>query len=384
MMAKNNLCAIINLTENDDALRPLTNNRPIAALPFVSRYRLIDFMLSDITYAGIESVGLFIGDSGRSIYDHVRSGDSWDLDSSVRGGVFTFSQRNWKRAHRDDDDIEDYYYDHRIFMKRSRADYVFIAGSKILANVDIKAIHQQHLASDKDITCVYKHVKQSSVGGDDPKEFAIIFDNNYKVNRIVQYTEVANDETVNAALGMYILSVDKMNEIINRALKDDIYLELDELIRHYLMDYSINTYEYTGYVTNVDSIEQYYKANMEMLDRKNFTALFQSSIPIRTKSKNGAPTYYAVESDVTSSIVATDVFLAGKVRRSLINRRAVIEKDAVVKESIILQGTKIGEGAQVEYAIIDKNCVVEPGAKVIGTKDNLVVIGKNTVIKAED
>lgn len=50
-MAKNKLSAIINLTEDHTVTLPLTNARPIAALPFAGRYRVIDFVLSAITYA---------------------------------------------------------------------------------------------------------------------------------------------------------------------------------------------------------------------------------------------------------------------------------------------------------------------------------------------
>ena len=72
MMVKNKLCAILNLTEDDQLLKPLTQNRPIAALPFADRYRVIDFALSSICHAEIDSVALFIAESGRSIYDHIR------------------------------------------------------------------------------------------------------------------------------------------------------------------------------------------------------------------------------------------------------------------------------------------------------------------------
>ena len=97
MMAKNRISAIVNLTEDNTVTLPLTNARPIAALPFAGRYRVIDFVLSSIAYAEIDSVAMFIGESGRSIYDHVRSGESWDLDNKIRGGIFTYSQQNWKK-----------------------------------------------------------------------------------------------------------------------------------------------------------------------------------------------------------------------------------------------------------------------------------------------
>ena len=101
-MKMNSICAILNLTEDEKALKPLTQARPIASLPFASRYRLIDFNLSSISHAEINSVGIFIAGSGRSIYDHIRSGSVWNLESGLTGGIFTYSQQLlWEigRAH---------------------------------------------------------------------------------------------------------------------------------------------------------------------------------------------------------------------------------------------------------------------------------------------
>ena len=55
-MVKNRLAAILNLTEDNAAFIPLTNTRPIAALPFAGRYRIIDFLLSSISHANVPSV----------------------------------------------------------------------------------------------------------------------------------------------------------------------------------------------------------------------------------------------------------------------------------------------------------------------------------------
>ena len=49
--------AILNLAENENEIRSLTTNRPIASLPLGSRYRVIDFMLSNIVNCGIKNVG---------------------------------------------------------------------------------------------------------------------------------------------------------------------------------------------------------------------------------------------------------------------------------------------------------------------------------------
>ena len=41
-----------------------------------------------------------------------------------------------------------------------------------------------------------------------------------------------------------------------------------------------------------------------------------------------------------------------------------VEKGATVKDSVLLDGSIIAEGAMVQRAILDKNVVVPPGARI--------------------
>lgn len=381
MMAKNSLCAIVNLTEDNTVTEPLTSARPIAALPYAGRYRVIDFVLSDIAYADIDAVAMFIGDSGRSIYDHVRSGESWDLNNPIRGGIFTYSQQNWKKEHKTENDIEDYYFNHRLFLERSKADYVFVSGSSIIANVDIQAVTSQHVASGKDITVIYTPVTNEL---NTVLETSRVFLTNNEQESIRVYgpEHVATADKLNVSLNQYVISVSKLNDLFDRALEENVYLDADALLEHYLPELEINDYEYTGFAAKIHSVKSYYDANMEMLDRKKFASLLQSSIPILTKTNNGSPTYYAEQSKVRQSITGSNTTIYGTVTSSILNRRVNIEENAEVKDSIILQGTTVGEGAKIHYAIIDKNCQIDPGAEIIGTPDNIVVIPKGSHIKA--
>lgn len=378
-MVKNKLCAIVNLTENEDALKPLTHMRPIGALPFASRYRLVDFMLSSVSHAEIDSCALFISESGRSIYDHVRSGESWNFDSRIAGGIFTFSQQNWKIRHVEENGNSDFYDNHRIFMERSHAEYVFVSGSKMIANVDIRAIQRHHINSQSDITLVYKSVLIQNEE-DYSLNTHIELDQYGQIEGMTQVYEVPIGNKANVNLNMYVLSVEKVLEILQRAQEEACYMELDALIQRYLLDYTVNVYEYTGYAASIDSIKQYYRANMEMLDRSKFSALFTTSQPVLTKSKNGVPTYYAPNSTVSDSLIATSVRIDGEVTHSIINRKVRVHKDAKVTNSIVMQGTEIREGAVVEYAIIDKNCIIEPHTQIIGSPDNIIVVKRQTVL----
>ena len=82
--------AIFNLGENENDIRSLTTNRPIASIPFASRYRVIDFMLSNMVNSGIKNVGIFTQSNSRSLVDHVGTGKPWDLNR-INDGLFLFN-----------------------------------------------------------------------------------------------------------------------------------------------------------------------------------------------------------------------------------------------------------------------------------------------------
>lgn len=383
-MVKYDTCAILNLTANNAALYPLTYNRPIAALPFAGRYRLIDFMLSPLSYAHIASVALFIGDSGRSIYDHVRSGKDWKLDSRIRGGIFTFSQQNWKARHHHENQIEDYYYNHRIFLERSRCQYVLVAGTKIIANVNFRNLKSAHIESGKDISLVYADSHPDLFGKDHPNERFLDIDTKGQVKKLLKKSQLSETHyTYPVSLNMFLLSTDLLRDLIDQARARGEYMEVDELVQAHLMDYSINLFKHESYIANINHLMAYYQANVDMLNYQNFKDLFHSDQPVLTKTKNGVPSYYHERSFVRNAIVGTGCKMFGEVLDSVINRRVLVGENARVTHSVILQGAQIGEGAVVEYAILDKGAQIAPGAIIRGTKEQIKIIGKNHFVDAK-
>ena len=99
--------------------------------------------------------------------------------------------------------------------------------------------------------------------------------------------------------------------------------------------------------------------------------------------KNGAPTYYSKEADITNSQFASDCVIDGIVEDSIVFRKVTIEKTAVVRHSLIMQGSKIAEGAELDYVILDKGVKIGPGVKLKGTKKDPLVIEKDREITVE-
>lgn len=383
-MRMNKICAILSLTEPSTRdMQPLTTMRPVAALPLASRYRAIDFHLSNFSHAEMDSVAIFIGGSGRSIYDHIRSGAVWNLESDLAGGIFTYSQTYMKQFMGERNNEEnDFYNDQKEFLIKSKSEYVVISAGKIITSLDFKDVLKFHLNNSGDITLTYKMVPNDQVQGH-PYERVVRLDQDKDVLELVPSQDYDyQNETVALNLNTYLLSVNKMLEMIERAEKEGIHMDIDRLVTYYSQFYQVDAYEYTETMVNLDSIQAYYKANMSLLNKDYYDQVFNGERRVITKVKNEAPTYYSCDANVKNTILATGGFISGEVENSLIFRKVLVDQGAVIRDSIVMQGSKIGKDAILEYCILDKNVTIEPGVVLKGSKDNLIIIEKNKTVKA--
>ena len=383
-MRMNSMSAILSLTDGSNQdLKPLTRVRPIASLPFAARYRAIDFALSNISHAGIDSVAIFIGGSGRSIYDHIRSGSTWDLESRLRGGIVSYAQTYLKQRVDDEGfDERDFYKNHREFLEKSRTEFVVIGSGRMITKLDLVNLKDFHSIKNGDITVIYKNVPADDVKGHH-NERVVDLNAAGDVKRLVPSDDWDfTEETVAQSLNIFVVSVNRMLEILDRAGREGIQMDIDRLVAYYSQFYQAQGFEYTGPLWNLDSIKAYFQANMDLLDTKTYRDLFLRGNNVITKVKNEPPTYYSENCTITKSIFATGSYIDGTVNNSMIFRRVQVGKGAEIHHSIVMQGSQIGEGAILEYCVLDKNVTVEPGAVIKGTKDNIVVIEKNRTVTA--
>lgn len=387
MKINEQLCAVLNLDESESQLMPLTKRRAVAALPFGSRYRLIDFPLSSLYSAEVTSVAIFVRGRARALMDHVRSGYPWGMESTIGGGLFIHSGAEIKEAveQLESGQISSYYQDQIDFVQHSTKGYVVVMGSKMLCNVDLKAVLRNHIESKSDVTVVYKNVSREFCSPDSI-DTCLTFEGEgeSKVIDLLTAHELPSEETkIAIGMGIAIMKAEKFIELTREAAINRIKGDINVLIRHSLKETTVNSYEYTGYLKNIDNISNYYQANMDLLDEDNYNALFYRSQPVITKVKNGAPTYYSKEADISNSQLASDCVIDGIIEDSIIFRKVLIEKTATVKYSLIMQGCKIAQGAELQYVILDKGVKIGPGVQLIGTKENPIVIEKNSEITVE-
>jgi len=378
---RNKIAAIFNLVEEKNALRPLTNRRPIATVPFAGRYRIIDFPFSSLYYARVSSAAMFLTGSGHSLYDHIRSGSQWGLDSLVGGGVFTHSQVDLEER---TSERYTYYDDHKNFVDRSKSDYILLMGNKIIYNVNLRSFLEFYTYAEPDVGVIYKKMPRN-LFAEDTKASYFTFDNDTEetVGGIQDLKSLSEEENeVPVSLDVMLMKKEKFYEYLAIAEQEEVLVSPTEFIRLAIeADDTVAAYEHNDYTRFVETMNDFFEANMDMLQEKNFYSLFNRTQPIITKVKNGAPTYFGNEAEVTNSQFASDCVVDGHVLNSMVHRKTTIESGADVSHSVMMYGCMIEEDAVLRYAILDKNVIVKKGVQLVGTRENPIVIKKNAVIE---
>ncbi len=89
---------------------------------------------------------------------------------------------------------------------------------------------------------------------------------------------------------------------------------------------------------------------------------------------------YSEGNSVSNCLISDGCQVQGSVTDSLLFRGVTISRQANIKSCIIMQDAFISEGVELENVILDKNCVIRPGVKLVGQSDYPVVIGKGAIV----
>jgi glucose-1-phosphate adenylyltransferase len=368
------MCAIIGNEHEYTDLLPLTQDRPLSTLYFDCKYRLIDFALSSVANANIRSVFMLVNEGRvKSIFDHLGGGREWGLDSIGSYQYFSFYQDMVRKKAQGEAPFGDVI----DFLKTSKAPYTVYLTNKFVCNLDLRAVLKIHQEQNNQVTAVFKRKPATGIAPDDR---ILNLKKDGTVEQVKAFRKIKPAEKVyNLSLGVFIVNTDWLIE----QLENSQTLSLEEFLFDNLAQIKSSTYEYTGYVSNIYNLTSYYQANMDMLNSENYNSLLFSSQKVITRTKNEVATYFAASSDVQNSQIATGCVIKGKVANSLISRRTLVEDGAAVENSIVMGSAQIGAKAQVVYALIDKDVTIDPGVKIIGQPNQLVVVKKNEHVTAD-
>ena len=143
---------------------------------------------------------------------------------------------------------------------------------------------------------------------------------------------------------------------------------------------SVNVYQFKGAALFNDTVEEYFRNSLSLIDPKVRHDLFGYNHPVFTKVRDRVPTYYGEECEVENCLMADGCMLDGKVTNSILFRNVTLHQGAEIENCVIMNDTIIGEGAQLKNVILDKDVTVRPGAKLIGSAKNPIIIKRGETV----
>ncbi len=369
-----NVLGLIFANMHEQTLPELTKARAMASVPFGSKYRLIDFPLSSMVNSGITQVGIITKQNYYSLMNHLGMGSEWDLARKT-GGLHILPPygREGSGMYRGRMEALSGALE---FIQESNTEYVVMADSNVIANMDIKPIIDFHDKNGADITCVYGRGAYTAERAAVQTVLCVNEDNTvYDV-----LARPAMSGEMNVALNIYVMRRRFLEDIIRESLCRSLYSFETDILQHKLHDYKIMGYKYEGYFEIIDSMKTYYKATMDIKNRDICREVFSLKKPIYTKVRDVAPAKYGIDCSVKDSLIADGCIIEGTVENSVLFRGVKVGKGAVIKNSIVMQGAVIEEKASFIDAIADKEVTITKNRAITGTIDYPVYITKGAVV----
>ncbi len=356
---------------HDEALPELTAVRSMGSVPFGGRYRLVDFVLSNLVNAGVCKVGVLTKNNYQSLMDHLGSGKSWDLSRKTRGLYFlppfgTDEQEYSGRLAS--------LWGVRCFLESCGEEYVILSDCHVVANIDFKQLLRAHVENGADITVAYlvdmlPNSLMSPVLSIAPS------------GRITDI-HITNrcENAVCYGIGLYVISRTLLLRLLETAVsRNRLRFEWDILQRH-LGDLQLFGYRITEWARVISSLDSYFHANMALLRPDVRKELFLSRRPIYTKVRDCSPAVYGLHANVTDSLIADGCHVDGTVEHSLLFRDVSVGKNCHIQNCLLLQGGVIGANSSLDYVITDKNVCLRENRCLQGCEGHPVSVRKGSVI----
>ena len=369
----NNVSGIIYAYHGYSELYELGAWRTGASMPFYGRYRLIDFSLSSMMNAGIQNVGVIMQKGYQSLLDHIGNGRTWDMDIFKKGlrPLPPFGLPEAKGLY--EGNVEA-LASVRTHLENLKEEYVILARGDLAANLDLDALVKQHIDSGVDVTAVctnnllpYVH-HSLTVGRDGFADQLLCL-------------QTAGTDDGYALLEVYMMRTKLLLELVDWCSeRGRIHFNRDALMHVFNTGGKVGVYLQEGYARHIESVADYYEANMDMLVKEKRKQMFPSERQVYTPAYIDVSTYYGDDASVKNSVVADGCIIEGTVENCILFGGVKVGANCVLKNSIILNDTDVGEGSELTCVIADKNITVSPHTSLKGSDRLPLVIPKGKSI----
>ncbi len=391
---------------------PLTADRAKPAVPFGGQYRLIDFAISNLINSGLRQIVVLTQYKSHSLDRHISQ--TWRMSALLDSYVTSVpaQQRLGKRWFSGSADA---ILQSLNLINDEKPDIVVVIGADHVYRMDFRQMLAAHIESGAQATVAGIRQPISLAN-----QFGVIDVSADDPARINEFLEKPQNPTgladspgeVLASMGNYIFDAQALIDAVeadgelptsNHDMGGDIVPYFVGRGESGVYDMKRNdvpgsTDRDRDYWRDVGTIESFFDAHQDLISTLPIFNLYNMEWPIHSQTVNSPPAKFVRDGvgrmgNAIDSIVSLGSVLSGThLERSVVGPWTLSGGGATITDSVLFDHVRVGAGARVHRAILDKNVVLADGATVgvdrerdlqrgfTVTDTGITVVGKGAVI----
>jgi glucose-1-phosphate adenylyltransferase len=369
-------------------LWPLTADRAKPAVPIAGRYRLIDFVLSNLVNSGMLKIKVLTQYKSDSLNTHIARG--WRLPAmlDLYVEVVPAQQRTGQSWFRGSADAA---FQSVNVITDENPDLVAIFGGDHVYKMDVRQMVDFHVEVGAEATVAVLPVPVAEATA-----FGVLeIDASGRVLAFAEKPPVPKEMPGRpgfalCSMGNYVFDsrvlIDELEADAQGESQHDFGRNiLPEMVARgrpvWAYDFSTNLVpgasEATrGYWRDVGTIQAYWAAHMDLVEVVPSLDLYNNNWPIRSWTRPLPPAKFVFNDPgesggqsrmglATDSMVSEGTIVSGgRVNRSVLSPMVRVNSFSSIDESIILDGVDVGRHCRIRRAIIDKGVHVPPHTEI--------------------
>ncbi|MGD0291177.1 MAG: glucose-1-phosphate adenylyltransferase [Candidatus Binataceae bacterium] len=365
-------------------LHPLTRDRAKPAVPFGGKYRIVDFVLSNLVNSQIYSIYLLVQWRSQSLIEHLK--DGWQFGRILHDHFIIPVPAQMRMGESWYQGTADAIFQNLNLIDDFKPDLVAVFGADHIYRMDIQQMIAFHVDRKASVT-----VATLPVALEEANQFGVLdVDSGLRVFGFDEKPEhplpmPGAPGKCLASMGNYLfdpqvlraaLIEDSQDRNSHHDFGQNLIPGLIDRVPVYAYNFMTNrirgdSEENLSYWRDVGTIDAYYEANMDLRDAKPHLNLYNPFWPLRTAYYNQPPAKFVFNEEsrrgvsVHSVISEGCIISGGAVRNSILGRSVFVHSYSEIDDSVVMDYCSIGRHARIRRAIIDKNVHIAEG-EVIG------------------
>ena len=349
------------------------------AVSFGGKYRIIDFVLSNCSNSGIDTVGVLTQYRPRILNSHIGMGSHWDLDR-INGGVYILQPYMSEKEGHWYNGTANAIYKNMNFIDDYNPEYLLVLSGDHIYKMDYSEMLNFHKEKNAKAT-----IAVIEVPWDEASRFGIM--NTEEDKKIYEFEEKPKDPKSNlASMGVYIFNWKTLKEYFLRGQKTkECFDDFGKDVIPAMLNDGVEMYAYPfrGYWRDVGTIDSLWEANMDLIKTPEAIDLSDQNWKIYTNTMDLPPQYIGKYASVKESLVADGCSVLGSVENTVLSHKVEVGEGSTIRNSVIMRNVKIGKNVVIEKAMIAEGAIIKDNAVIKDDNNEISVISEYEVVEGE-